>query len=91
MTTAMNQGSIVIRIAPVPLNLEGKNRLSSDWQLYRQRTCPCNECHGAAAITQFLPGSNRTWPDAVINPATYFGGGRDLRNSTRPAHISPAT
>jgi hypothetical protein len=70
-----------LEIAPVPLNLEGKNRaLVGQGSYIVNAHVPCNECHGAGpALTQFLPGSNPYFGQtAVINPATYFGGGRDF-------------
>src|SRR6266849_2002691 len=70
-----------LAIAPVPLNLDGKNRALVGLGSYIvNATVPCNECHGAGpALTQFLPGSNPYFGQpAVINPATYFGGGRDF-------------
>ena len=68
-------------IAPVPLNLEGKNRALVGLGSYIvNATVPCNECHGAGpAINQFLPGNNPYFGQtAVINPAAYLGGGRDF-------------
>jgi hypothetical protein len=70
-----------LEIAPVPLNLEGKNRaLVGQGSYIVNAHVPCNECHGAGpAITQFLPGGNPYFGQTtVINPATYFGGGRDF-------------
>jgi hypothetical protein len=68
-------------IAPVHLNLEGKNRALVGLGSYIvNATVPCNECHGAGpAINQFLPGDNPYFGQtAVINSATYLGGGRDF-------------
>jgi hypothetical protein len=68
-------------IAPVHLNLEGRNRALVGLGSYIVNAhVPCNECHGAGpAINQFLPGQNPYFGQpAVINPATYFGGGRDF-------------
>ena len=68
-------------IAPVHLNLEGKNRRLVGLGSYIvNANVPCNECHGAGpAIKQFLPGDNTYYGQtAVINPATYLGGGRDF-------------
>ncbi len=68
-------------IAPVHLNLEGKNRSLVGLGSYIvNANVPCNECHGAGpAINQFLPGDNPYYGQtAVINPATYLGGGRDF-------------
>lgn len=70
-----------LEIAPVALNLEGKNVALVGLGSYIVNAhVPCNECHGAGpAITQFLPGGNPYFGQpAVINPATYFGGGRDF-------------
>ncbi len=70
-----------LEIAPVQLNLDGKNRALVGLGSYIVNAhVPCNECHGAGpAINQFLPGSNPYFGQpAVINPATYFGGGRDF-------------
>jgi hypothetical protein len=68
-------------IAPVHLNLEGKNRALVGLGSYIvNASVPCNECHGAGpAINQFLPGDNPYFGQTeVINPATYLGGGRDF-------------
>ena len=68
-------------IAPVRLNLNGKNLALVGLGSYIvNATVPCNECHGAGpAITQFLPGGNPYFGQPKkINPATYLGGGRDF-------------
>jgi hypothetical protein len=68
-------------IAPVHLNLDGKNLALVGLGSYIvNATVPCNECHGAGpAITQFAPGGNPYFGQAkVINQATYLGGGRDF-------------
>jgi hypothetical protein len=68
-------------IAPVHLNLEGKNLALVGLGSYIvNATVPCNECHGAGpALNQFLPGDNPYFGQtAVINPATYLGGGRSF-------------
>jgi hypothetical protein len=70
-----------LEIAPVPLNLEGKKRALVGLGSYIVNAhVPCNECHGSGpAITQFLPGGNPYFGQpAIINPATYLGGGRDF-------------
>jgi hypothetical protein len=70
-----------LAIAPVPLNLGGKNLALVGLGSYIvNATVPCNECHGAGpAITQFLPGGNPYFGQPkIINPATYLGGGRDF-------------
>src|SRR5215467_13121859 len=68
-------------IAPVPLNLDGKNPALVGLGSYIvNATVPCNECHGAGpANTQYLPGGNPYMGQPkMINPATYLGGGRDF-------------
>ncbi len=68
-------------IAPVSLNLDGKNPALVGLGSYIvNATVPCNECHGAGpAITQYLPGGNPYFGQPkIINPATYLGGGRDF-------------
>jgi hypothetical protein len=68
-------------IAPVHLNLDGKNRALVGLGSYIvNATVPCNECHGAGpALNQFLPGDNPYFGQtAVIDPAAYLGGGRSF-------------
>jgi hypothetical protein len=68
-------------IAPVHLNLDGKNRALVGLGSYIvNATVPCNECHGAGpAVNQFLPTDNPYFGQtSVINPATYLGGGRNF-------------
>lgn len=80
-----------LEIAPVPLNLEGKDRALVGLGSYIvNATVPCNECHGAGpAIAQYLPGGNPYFGEPkAINPATYLGGGRDFGPVvTGSAHI----
>lgn len=68
-------------IAPVHLNLEGKNRRLVGLGSYIvNANVPCNECHGAGpAINQYLTGGNPYFGQPKeINQATYLGGGRDF-------------
>jgi hypothetical protein len=68
-------------IAPVHLNLEGKNRALVGLGSYIvNATVPCNECHGAGpALNQFLPGDNPYFGQtAVLDPTAYLGGGRSF-------------
>jgi len=67
-------------IAPVPLNLEGKNRalvgLGSDLV---NAVAVCSDCHDAGPQTQFAPGGNPFFGQSTkINPASYLGGGQDF-------------
>jgi hypothetical protein len=67
-------------IAPVPLNLEGKNRALVGLGSYIVNgQGDCNGCHSAGPTTEFLPGGNPYFgQQEKINPATYLGGGRDF-------------
>jgi hypothetical protein len=68
-------------IAPVHLNLEGKNRRMVGLGSYIvNANVPCNECHGSGpAINQYLTGGNPYFGQPKeINAATYLGGGRDF-------------
>src|SRR6266849_8696019 len=65
-----------LAIAPVPLNLDGKNRALVGLGSYIvNATVPCNECHGAGpANSQYLPGGNPYFGQPkLINPGKYFG------------------
>ena len=69
------------RIAPVPLNLAGKNRALVGLGSYLVNgPGDCNACHNAGpGNNQFLPGGNPFFGQPeMINPATYLGGGRDF-------------
>ena len=68
-------------IAPVHLDLEGKNRALVGLGSYIVNAAvPCNECHGAGpALNQFLPGDNPYFGQtAIIDRAAYLGGGRSF-------------
>lgn len=68
-------------IAPVHLNLDGKNLALVGLGSYIvNATVPCNECHGAGpANSQYLTGGNPYMGQPkMINQATYLGGGRDF-------------
>jgi hypothetical protein len=69
-------------IAPVPLNLEGKNpQLVGLGSYLVNAVTPCNDCHSAGTATQFAAGGNPYFkgnPPVVINQATYMGGGRNF-------------
>ena len=79
-------------IAPVPLNLEGKNRALVGLGSYIVNAqADCNGCHSAGPATEFAPGGNPYFHQTEkINPATYLGGGRDFGGfptPTSPLHI----
>jgi hypothetical protein len=67
------------RIAPVPLNLQGKNRqLVGLGSYFVNGPGDCNACHNAGpGNNQFIPPFNPFFgmPEK-INTATYLGGGR---------------
>src|SRR6267378_128944 len=79
-------------IAPVRLNLDGKNRKLVGLGSYIVNAQgDCNGCHGAGPATEFLPGGNPYFGQPEkINPATYLGGSRDFGGfpaPTSPLHI----
>jgi hypothetical protein len=67
-------------IAPVHLNLEGKNPALVGLGSYIVNAHDCNGCHNPGpGNNQFLPGGNPYFGQPTkINPATYLGGGRDF-------------
>ncbi len=75
-------------IAPVPLNMEGKNRSLVGLGSYIVNAhADCNGCHSAGPATEYVgPGnpyllSHPHGPYAgtpQVNPATYLGGGDDF-------------
>src|SRR4029077_11886653 len=68
-------------IAPVPLNLEGKNRALVGLGSYIVNAqVGCNGCHSTGPATEFLPDGNPYFGQkpTKTNPATYLGGGRDF-------------
>ena len=69
-----------LKIAPVPLNLEGKNRALVGLGSYLvNAVASCNDCHSAGPQTQFASGNNPYFGQpAKENPATYLGGGRNF-------------
>src|SRR6266567_8691384 len=74
-------------IAPVPLNLEGKNpALVGLGSYFVNGPGDCNACHNPGpGNNQFLPGGNPFFGQPTkINPATYLGGGRDFGDFPGP-------
>jgi len=72
-------------IAPVPLNLVGKDRGSVGLGSYIVNAqADCNGCHSADPSTEFVPTGNPYFlrppfsGRKQVNPATYLGGGRDF-------------
>jgi len=67
-------------IAPVPLNLAGRNReLVGLGSYIVNAQADCNGCHSAGPSIEFAPGGNPYFGQPTkMNPATYLGGGRDF-------------
>jgi len=68
-------------IAPVQLNLNGKNRALIGLGSYIVNAqADCNGCHNPGpGANEYLPGGNPyLGQPKIINPATYLGGGRDF-------------
>lgn len=73
-------------IAPVPLNLEGKDRRLVGLGSYIvNAVADCNGCHSAGPATEYIVPTGNPYflsppfsGKQKINPATYLGGGRDF-------------
>lgn len=67
-------------IAPVPLNLEGKNRPLLDWVAIWSTPSPAATIvTPLAQVPQFVAGGNPYFGQPTkIDPATYLGGGQDF-------------
>jgi hypothetical protein len=64
-------------IAPVPLNLKGKNCRLVGLGSYLVNAANCNDCHSNGPATQFVMGGNPFFGQPkLLNPKTYLGGGR---------------
>jgi hypothetical protein len=81
-------------IAPVPLNLQGKNRALVGLGSYIVNAVgDCNGCHSAGPPTEFAPTGNpyQLSPPfsgkEAINTANYLGGGRDFGPFGAPPQI----
>jgi hypothetical protein len=70
-----------LEIAPVPLNLSGKDReLVGLGSYIVNAVADCDGCHSAGPPTEFARGGNPYFGQATkINPATYLGGGRHFQ------------
>src|SRR5258708_32823384 len=79
-------------IAPVPLNLEGKNRkLVGLGSYFVNAQMDCDGCHSAGVRTEFALGGNPYFGQKEkVNPATYLGGGRDFGELVPPPGIGSA-
>ena len=72
-------------IAPVPLNLDGKNRALVGLGSYIVNAqADCNGCHGLSPAVEFTPTGNPYTlsppfsGEVKVNPAHYLAGGRDF-------------
>jgi len=67
-------------IAPVRLNVKGKNRALVGLGSYIVNAQgECNGCHSAGPQTEYVGLNNPYFGNpAVVNPQTYLGGGRDF-------------
>ena len=79
-------------IAPVHLNLEGKNRALVGLGSYIVNAqADCDGCHSAGPRTEFAMGGNPYFGQKEkFNPATYLGGGRDFGELVPPPGIGSA-
>src|SRR5215469_1027857 len=80
---------IGFEIAPVPLNLSGKNReLVGLGSYIVNARADCNGCHSAGTATEFAAGGVPFFGQPLkVNPATYLGGGRDFGPFMGVTHI----
>jgi len=82
-------------IAPVPLNLHGKDRALVGLGSYIMNAASdCNSCHTVSPAAEFVAGANPyllgQQQPAKVNPDVYLGGGNDfgtLDPDGRSAHI----
>lgn len=68
------------QIAPVPLDMDGKNRdLVGLGSYLVNAVADCNGCHSAGPATEYALGGNPYFGQpTTLNPKTYLGGGRDF-------------
>ena len=81
-------------IAPVPLNLHGKNRALVGLGSYIVNAVgDCNGCHSAGPPSEFANGGNPYFlsppftGNKQLNLATYLGGGRDFGPNGSVQHL----
>jgi hypothetical protein len=77
---------IGLRIAPVQLDFDGKDReLVGLGSYIVNAQADCNGCHSAGPQTEFAPGGNPYFGQPEkINTATYLGGGRNFGKVSGP-------
>jgi hypothetical protein len=79
-------------VAPVQLDLDGKNRKLVGLGSYLVNLANCNDCHDTGPRNQFVMNRNPFFGQPKqVNPKTYLGGGRDFGELAVPpigsAHI----
>jgi len=70
-----------LEIAPMPLNLKGKDRdLVGLGSYLVNAVSTCSSCHGASAATEYAANGNPYFNEhpAKLNPETYLGGGQNF-------------
>jgi hypothetical protein len=71
-----------LEIAPVPLDLEGKNlKLVGLGSYLVNDVASCNDCHYTGPAFDYAPGGNPYFkgsPPKVVNQSVYLGGGRNF-------------
>lgn len=78
-SNANSKIQIGFAIAPVPLNMAGKNPAQVGLGSYIVNTEGCNDCHSAGPPTEYSPGHNPYFGQPKqVNQATYLGGGRNF-------------
>ncbi len=82
-TPALDPAKVLkgLQIAPVPLNMVGKDPSLIGYGSYLvNAVADCNGCHSAGPTTEYVSGGMPYFGQhpAVVNPATYLGGGRDF-------------
>jgi len=75
------------KIAPVPLNLDGKNPILVGLGSYLVNSCGCNDCHTAPS---YLPGGDPFQGQAQqINVVRYLGGGQQFGPDIVSRNLTP--
>ncbi len=71
---------IGLLIAPVRLNLRGKDKELVGLGSYLVNQGGCNDCHTVSPVTQYVDGHNPYFGQkpSEVNPATYLSGGQDF-------------
>lgn len=78
-SNANSKIQIGFAIAPVTLNMAGKNPAQVGLGSYIVNTEGCNDCHSAGPPTEYSPGFNPYFGQSKqVNQATYLGGGRNF-------------